>query len=86
MGRTIGDVRRAIVNGLVLTVFAAGTLPLRAIEPADPEMTAEAREVLNYLLTFRTPLRELILASWRGYGIIGGSRRIGGLAWRSKDG
>ena len=49
MGSTIGDVRREIVIGLVLTVFAAAPLPLRAIEPADPEMTAEAREVLDYL-------------------------------------
>ena len=49
MGSTTGDVRRAIVIGLVLTFFAAAPLPLRAIEPADPEMTAEAREVLDYL-------------------------------------
>lgn len=49
MGSTIVDVRRAIVIGLVLTFFAAASLPLRAIEPADPEMSAEASEVLDYL-------------------------------------
>ena len=49
MESTTGEVRRAIVIGLVLTFFAAAPLPLRAIEPADPEMTAEAREVLDYL-------------------------------------
>ena len=41
MRSTIGDVRRAIVIGLVLTVFAATPLPLRAIAPADPEMNHE---------------------------------------------
>lgn len=49
MNIATGNVRRTIAAALVPTAFAAAPLPLRAIEPADPEMTVEARKVLDYL-------------------------------------
>ena len=44
MGSSIGDVRRAIVIGLVVTVFAAAPLPLRAIEPVGGDTGQRAAD------------------------------------------
>jgi mannan endo-1,4-beta-mannosidase len=45
----IGGVPRTIFSALIVSVLAPSPLPLGAIEPADPELSFEAREVLDYL-------------------------------------
>ena len=44
---SIGDVRRTIFWALIVSILAATPLPLSAVEPADPELSVEAREVLD---------------------------------------
>jgi mannan endo-1,4-beta-mannosidase len=49
MAINIGDAPRTIFSALIVSVLAPSPLPLNATEPADPELSVEAREVLDYL-------------------------------------
>jgi hypothetical protein len=88
MGSTTGDVRRAIVAALVLTVFAAWPLPLRAIEPADPEMSVEGCEVLDYLASIYGQKRTFtgMICSSRSTGCRSGADAIKSLLLRNHKG